>query len=176
MRNRLIFFASLFSCIILQAEAQNFYKEKISREKYIQLGVGPSFMYADNAGSLGNVDFNIRPSISASMGKKLNSIFDLKATLGYQFYKSQDKDYYKQETLSLWEEKNYAVETHSNIIFMDVVPTAHLFKFTNHTLRRDINIYAGAGLGYLIAINQEQKYKNEQTYQENKIRSTFYIP
>lgn len=176
MRKRFILLASTFLCIILQAEAQNFYKEKISRVKYVQLGAGPSFIYADNAGGLRNVDFNIRPAISASMGKKMNSFFDLKATLGYQFYESQDKEYFKKQTISSWGEKNYAVETRSNIIFMDIVPTAHLFKFTNHAQRANINIYAGAGLGYLIAINQEQRYKNKQTYQENKIRSTVYVP
>ncbi|WP_158859988.1 hypothetical protein [Lunatibacter salilacus] len=176
MRYRLILLASTFICLITQAKAQNFYKEKISREKYVQLGVGPSFMYADNAGGFRNVDFNIRPSISASMGKKINSFFDLKATLGYQFYKSQDKEYYGQSLISSWGENNYAVETRSNIVFMDVVPTAHLFKFTNHALRRSVNIYAGAGLGYLLAINQELRYKNEQTYQENKVRSTLYVP
>lgn len=176
MRNRLILLVGLLSCILLEAGAQNFYKEKISREKYVQLGVGPSFMYADNAGGLRNVDVNIRPSLSASIGKKINSFFDLKATLGYQFYKSQDMDYFNEQTIASWAERNYSVETRSNIIFMDVVPTAQLFRFTNHALRRDINIYAGAGLGYLLAINKEQQYKNGQTYQENKIRSTFYVP
>lgn len=176
MRKRLTLLATTFLCLILQAEAQNFYKEKISREKYVQLGVGPSFMYADNAGGLRNVDFNIRPSISASIGKKINPIIDLRASLGYQFYKSQDKEYFGQQTISRWGRNNHAVETRSNIIFMDVVPTAHLFKFTNHALRRNFNIYAGVGLGYLIAINQELKYKNEQTYQENKVRSTLYVP
>ncbi|HSI77008.1 MAG TPA: hypothetical protein VK957_13995 [Lunatimonas sp.] len=176
MRYRLILLASTFICLITQAKAQNFYKEKISREKYVQLGVGPSFMYADNAGGFRSVDFNIRPSISASMGKKINSILDLRATLGYQFYKSQDKEYYGQILISSMGDNNYAVETRSNIVFMDVVPTAHLFKFTNHALRKSFNIYAGAGLGYLVAINQELRYKNEQTYQENKVRSTLYVP
>jgi hypothetical protein len=176
MPNRLILLTSAFLCLILQTQAQNFYKEKISREKYVQLGVGPSFMYADNAGGFRNLDFNIRPSIAASMGKKINPLFDLKATLGYQFYKSQDKEYYSQDVVASWAENKYAVETRSNIIFMDVVPTAHLFKFTNHALRRDFNIYAGAGLGFLMAINREERYKNEQTYQENKIRSSFYVP
>jgi len=78
--------------------------------------------------------------------------------------------------VAYWAETTDAVETRSNIIFMDVVPTAHLFKFTNHALRRDFNIYAGAGLGFLMAINREERYKNEQTYQENKIRSSFYVP
>lgn len=176
MRYRLILLASTFICLITQAKAQNFYKEKISREKYVQLGVGPSFMYADNAGGFRSVDFNIRPSISASMGKKINSILDLRATLGYQFYKSQDKEYYGQSLITSMGDNNYAVETRSNIVFMDVVPTAHLFKFTNHALRKSFNIYAGAGLGYLVAINQELRYKNEQTYQENKVRSTLYVP
>lgn len=176
MRNRLLLLPTAILSLIVQAEAQNFYKEKISREKYIQLGVGPSFMYADNSGGVRNVDFNIKPAISASMGKKINSFFDLKATLGYQFYKSQNMEYFNDDIIALWGEKNYSVETRSNIIFMDIMPYAYLFKFTNHALRRNLNIYAGAGLGYLLAINQELRYKNEQTYPENKLRSAFYIP
>jgi len=176
MRNKLFLLACTFLCLILKAEAQNFYKEKISREKYVQLGVGPSFMYADNAGGLRNGDINVRPSIAASIGRKISPFFDLKATLGYQFYKSQDKEYFNNNLISSWGENNFSVETRSNIIFMDVAPTIHLFKFTNHALRKDFNIYAGAGLGYLMAINQELRYKNGQTYHENKIRSSFYLP
>lgn len=176
MLNRLLLLTIALVCLIVEAEAQNFYKEKISREKYVQLGAGPSFMYADNAGGLRNIDFSVKPAISASIGKKINSFFDLKGTLGYQFYKSQDIDYFNNDLISLWGEQNNAVETRSNIIFMDILPTAHLFKFTNHALRRNFNIYAGAGLGYLLAINQELRYKNEQTYPENKLRSTFYMP
>jgi hypothetical protein len=176
MHKRLLLLSTAILCLFLQAEAQNFYKEKIAREKYVQVGAGPSFMYADNSGGLRNIDFNIRPAVSASIGKKLNSFFDLKGTIGYQFYKSQDMEYFSDNFISLWGEKNYALETRSNIIFMDIMPTAHLFRFTNHALRRNFDIYAGTGLGFLMAINQELKIKNEQTYSDNKLRSTFYIP
>lgn len=176
MRNRLLLLTLSFICLIFQANAQNFYKEKISREKYVQLGAGPSFMYADNSGGMRNLDFNIRPSFAVSLGKKMNSFFDVKATVGYQFYKSQYKEYFPQPLISGWGENNYSVETRSNIIFMDVVPTAHLFKFTNHAQRKNFDIYAGAGLGYLMAVNKELRVKNEQAYVENKVRSSLYLP
>lgn len=159
-----------------EGAAQNFYKEKISREKYVQLGAGPSFMYADNAGGLRNVDFNVRPALAVSFGKKMNSLLDLKATLGYQFYKSQDMDYFDEQLVTNWGNKNYSVDTRSNIFFMDVMPSVYLFKFSNHAMRKDFNINAGAGFGYLLAINRELRLKNQQTYTENELRSSFYVP
>jgi hypothetical protein len=171
--------AILFTCLLwlsFEGTAQNFYKEKISREKYVQLGAGPSFMYADNAGGLRNVNFNVRPALAVSIGKKMNSLLDIKATLGYQRYKSQDTDYFDEQLVTNWGNKNYSVDTRSNIFFMDVMPSVYLFKFSNHAMRREFNINAGAGFGYLLAINRELRLKNQQTYTENELRSSFYVP
>lgn len=171
-----LFAAILFISLGSTAKAQNFYKEKIPRENYLQFGVGPSFMYADNAGGLRRIDFNIRPALSASFGRSMTPHLDLRGTLGYQFYKSREMGYFNQQTIASWSSNNEAVESRSNILFLDVMPTFSLFKQSGHTYRQTVNLYAGVGLGLMMAANRETKFKNEALYDETPIRGIAYIP
>ncbi|WP_209332225.1 hypothetical protein [Lunatimonas salinarum] len=160
----------------MNAEAQSFYKEKVPRENYLQAGFGPSFVYADNGGALGRLDFNVRPAFSVSYGRSIKPILDIRATVGYQFYKSREASYYNSSIINEWADANQAIESTSNIIFADIMPTFSLFKQEGHTYRNSVNLYAGAGLGFLMAISSETMLKNEGTYMENKVRPAVYIP
>jgi len=51
----------------LLAEAQNFYKERISRNNILTIGAGPSFAYLDNGGQYRSFDFEIKPSVAVSL-------------------------------------------------------------------------------------------------------------
>ncbi|WP_332911705.1 hypothetical protein [Algoriphagus boritolerans] len=64
--------------------AQNFYKERISRDNILTIGVGPSFAYLDNGGQYRSLNFEIRPSFSLGLTKRLNQTFDLRSTAGFQ--------------------------------------------------------------------------------------------
>ncbi|WP_155906952.1 hypothetical protein [Lunatimonas lonarensis] len=171
-----LLFFFLFLLFHHVSHGQSFYKEKIPRENYLQAGFGPSFMYADNGGSLARLDFNVRPSLSVSYARSINSHVDLRTTFGYQFYKSREMSYYNSNIIDGWVQREQAVEASSNIIFADVMPTFNLFQQDGHAYRNQINLYGGAGLGILMAINRETMVKNHATYIENKIRSSVYLP
>lgn len=159
-----------------QLHAQNFYKEKASREMHVQAGIGPSFMYADNAGGLRGINFNIRPSLSASIAKSIHPFINMRGTLGYQFYKGQSADYFHPSYLDMWKANNESASTTSNIVFMDVMPLAHVNRVTNHTTRGSVDFYGGAGLGFLMAFNKETKLRDTGSFVENKTRPAVYIP
>ncbi|MCC5935855.1 MAG: hypothetical protein JJU34_01110 [Lunatimonas sp.] len=170
----LVFLLTVVSCE--SSKAQSFYKEKIPRENYFQAGFGPSFVYADNSGSVRRVDFNVRPSLSATYGRSINPHLDLRATLGYQFYKSREATYFNTVIVEQWADSNQAIESTSNIVFADIMPTVNLFKQEGHAYRNPINIYAGAGVGFLMAINRETMLKSAGSYVENKVRPSVYLP
>lgn len=170
----LVFLLTLFNIKI--SIAQSFYKEKIPRENYIQAGFGPSFVYADNGGSLRRLHVNVRPSLSASYGRSINSHVDVRATLGYQFYKSREFQYFNNLVIDRWAETNQAIESTSNVVFADIMPTFNLFKQDGHAYRNPINLYAGAGVGFLMAISRETMLKSAGSYIENKVRPTVYLP
>jgi hypothetical protein len=125
------------------------------------VGLGPSMMYADNAGGLRNFENLIRPSFSVAGGRKIKPFLDVRATMGYQYYQSQSRDYFGNSVLEIWSILDKAVETQSNVVFLDVMPVIHLIPFRNHALRRKIDLYGGAGLGFVASINQEYKLRNE---------------
>jgi hypothetical protein len=162
--------------VLVEANGQNFHREKISRDNYYQVGIGPSIMYADNAGSIRNLDNQIRPSFSVAGGKKIRPFLDIRGTLGYQYYQSQSREYFGNSVLEIWGILDKAVETQSNVVFVDVMPIIHLIPFHNHALRRKIDLYGGMGLGYVAAINQEYRLKDENLFRENKVRTSMYIP
>jgi len=168
----------LTACILVfvQSNGQNFHREKISRDTYYQVGIGPSMMYADNAGSIRNFENLIRPSFSVAGGKKIKPYLDVRATMGYQYYQSQSRDYFGNAVLEIWSILDKAVETQSNVVFLDVMPVIHLLPFHNHALRKKIDLYGGAGFGFVTSINQEYRLRNEHLFKENKVRTSVYVP
>ncbi len=176
MRYKCFLLALTCVFVVYQSKGQNFHREKISRDNYYQIGIGPSMMYADNAGSIRNFENLIRPSFSVAGGKKIKPFLDLRATLGYQYYQSQSRSYFGNSVLEIWGILDKAVETQSNVVFADVMPIIHLIPFHNHALRRKIDLYGGMGLGFVTAINQEYRLRNEHLFKENKVRTSIYVP
>lgn len=168
----------LLVAVLISGETfgQNFHREKVSRNTYYQIGLGPSMMYADNAGSIRNFENLIRPSLSMAGGKKILPFLDVRATVGYQYYQSQSRDYFGNTVLEIWSILDKAVETQSNAVFMDLMPVIHLMPFQNHALRKKIDLYGGAGLGFVASMNQEYRLKNEHLFKENKVRTSVYVP
>ncbi|WP_154858547.1 hypothetical protein [Cyclobacterium xiamenense] len=160
----------------LRVSGQNFYKEKISRNQYVQAGLGLGAMYSDNSGRFRGLDVKIGPAASVAYGRKLHPHLDLRGYLGYQRTQSQDQDYFTPQTIASWEANGQAIESKNNLIFLDLMPTLQLFSSENHTQRKRLNAYLGAGLGLLLNLNEETRIEGNETSSSNHSRIVGYVP
>jgi hypothetical protein len=155
--------------------AQNFQKEIIPRLNKVYVGVGPSFMYADNAGGLRNSQFKMRPAVSVAYGREINSFLEIKGTTGFQMLESQDPSYYSDAVLREWMVNNQAIGMKGNGYYIDVMPTFRL-PVDRHINRPDLNIYAGIGIGIMLVDKEEARVINNTPTIEQRSTSLVYIP
>lgn len=156
---------------------QNFYKEKISRNQYLQGGLGLGTMYADNYGGIRKFNVKFSPGLSFTYGRKLHNNIDLRGNFGFQNMQGQDLDYFNPQVISSWQENGQAVGSKNNMFFLDITPTIYLFGSENHTRRRKINIYTGTGLGLLLNFSKETRLESNGTQSStNNTHLAAYIP
>jgi len=172
----------IYSCLVLflaialnlgSAHGQNFYKEKVSRNNFLQAGIGLGAMYSDNAGSFSQLDFLLRPGLSFSYGRKFHEHLDIRANLGYQRTRGQFLGYYPPQTLEIWRARDQAISSKNNLLFLDVIPSLYLFGSDNHTKRSKINAYGGIGLGLLMNFNTNIKLDLNTNY---SVQTIGYVP
>lgn len=154
--------------------SQNFYKERISRDHIVSLGIGPSFAYLDNGGQYRSLNFEIKPSFSLSMTKRLNPMFDLRATTGVQWIQSGGDP--GQALQDAWYAKNASFTAKGDAAFIDLMPSVNLIPFSNHMHRTRFNIYGGFGLGVMrVNTKQTKSFNSEEIPIKNNI-VTGYVP
>lgn len=153
---------------------QNFYKEKISRDNILTIGIGPSFAYLDNGGQYRDLNFKINPAISVALTKKLNPTFDLRTTLGYQYISSGGNPSYTVR--DAWYEDFASFTAKGPVYYFDVIPSMNLIRFNNHMHRSLVNLYGGFGLGVLHSKTEQTKsYESEEVPTKHQI-TTGYVP
>jgi hypothetical protein len=145
--------------------AQNFHAEKEPKLHTLSLGIGPSFIYADNGGQYSIFDFAWNAALSAIYEKKLKSHISFRSTLGLQRIQSGGNP-----TIVLverWLEQGAAVSFTGVAYYLDFMPVVNIFPAYHHMMRPDINLYAGLGFGALMSITtqrlsfeEEAEYKN----------------
>ncbi|HLT07231.1 MAG TPA: hypothetical protein VK014_06865, partial [Cyclobacteriaceae bacterium] len=155
--------------------SQSFYKEIVPRYHNVFVGVGPAFMYADNAGGLRNSSFKTRPAASLGYSYKANSFIEVKGTFGYQMLESQDPSYYSDSVLRGWVAANQAIGFKGNAYYLDIMPLFHL-PFERHIDRGNVNIYAGVGLGVMFVDKEEAIVVNNEPMTRDRSMSLFYLP
>jgi hypothetical protein len=155
--------------------AQNLQKEIIPRLNKVYLGVGPSFMYADNAGGVRNSQFKIRPAASLAYGRQVNSFMEVRGTFGFQMLESQDRSYYQDSVLIRWVAADQALGIKGNAFYFDLMPLFHL-PVDRHIDRSDLNIYAGVGIGVMVVDKEEARVINNTPTIEHHSISLAYIP
>lgn len=165
----LILFFSVLSTI--EAYAQNFYAYQTPLQNSIIIGVGPSFIYADNGGIYSQFKFNINPAITAAYNREISRHFDLRANLGYQKIEGQESS--NQSILEIWERRSAANNFSGHVSFFDIMPVFNLFPSDHTYLRTKANIYGGLGLGILMS-NVDLEYKNERD--DSHQITTLYVP
>ncbi len=155
--------------------AQNFYKERHNpRNNIFSIGVGPSFAYMDNGGQYRSMNFEIKPSISASLIKRMTPRFDLRATAGYQAIASGGNP----STLlqNAWSEQSASFTANGQAFFFDLMPSMNLIPFSNHMHRTRFNLYGGFGLGVMNVMTKQTKSFNENESPSREKLMTAYIP
>lgn len=154
--------------------AQNFYKERISKDNIVTIGFGPSFAYLDNGGQYRDLNFKIKPSVSIALTRKLNSTFDLRSTLGYQYISSGGNPPFT--ATDIWFENFSSYTAKGPVYYFDVIPSINLIKFDNHMYRSLFNLYGGFGLGVMHARTEQTKsFSSEEKPTKYQI-TTGYVP
>lgn len=156
------------------ATGQSFYKEKIPRNNVFSIGIGPSFAYIDNGGQYRAWNFEIKPSISASYFRKINSSFDLRGTVGYQQIRSGGNPPIKvQEN---WTKKGSSFTAVGSMYSVDVIPSMNLIPYDHHMNRSKFNIYGGFGLGVMLIATEQTKSFEENETPTNQTSTIPYLP
>ena len=156
--------------------AQNFNKDILPRYNRISVGLGPSFMYADNAGGVRNFTVKFRPSASVSYEREISSFLELKGTVGYQMLESQTPTYYSDSALINWNEAGQAFAMKGHAYYIDVMPVFHVFPYDTHINRTTINIYAGIGIGVMGVNKEEVRLVLGEPNIQEKSMALAYIP
>ena len=168
------FLCILFISISGSISAQNFYKDRISRDNILTIGIGPSFAYLDNGGQYRSLNFEIKPSFSLSLTKRLNQTFDLRATAGAQMISSGGNP--PTALRDVWFEEFASFTAKGSVYYFDLIPSVNLIRFSNHMDRSLFNLYGGFGLGIMNARTEQKKsFSSKEEPTKNQI-STAYIP
>ncbi|WP_192346223.1 hypothetical protein [Algoriphagus sp. Y33] len=154
--------------------AQNFYKEKQARDNIFSIGVGPSFSYMDNGGQYRSLKFEIKPSVSASLTKRLTDRFELRATGGVQWISSGGNPV--SEVTNMWAANNSSFTAVGRAYYFDVMPSMYSIPFVNHMNRSMFNLYGGLGLGVMHTITDQAKSFGEEEVPQRKKITTGYVP
>lgn len=154
--------------------AQNFYKERISRDNILTMGIGPSFAYLDNGGQYRDLNFEIKPSFSLALTKRLNQTFDLRATGGVQWVSSGGNP--PTPIRDAWFADFASFTAKGPVYYFDLIPSMNLIGFNNHMNRSLFNLYGGFGLGIMNARTEQTKSFSSEEVPTNHQITTGYVP
>lgn len=158
----------------MNLSAQNFYKERQSRDNIVSIGVGPSFAYLDNGGQYRSIKFEIKPSVSASLTKRLTDRFELRATGGVQWISNGGSP--SKAVTDMWTANNASFTAVGAAYYFDVMPSMYIIPFGNHMGRSSFNLYGGLGLGVMhVNTEQTKSFSKDEIPSKEKI-TTAYVP
>ncbi|GAB2607444.1 DUF6089 family protein [Belliella aquatica] len=160
-----------FMACMKEVYGQNFYAYQTPLQNSLIIGVGPSFIYADNGGIYSQFKFQINPAITAAYNRKISRHFNLRANLGYQKIEGQESS--NQNILEIWENRSAANNFSGHVSYFDFMPVFNIFPSDHPYLRTKVNIYGGLGLGILMS-NVDLEYRNKRD--ENHQIISLYVP
>ena len=166
---------TLAFCLLLGgAYGQNFYKERISRDNILTVGIGPSFAYLDNGGQYREYNFAIKPAFSLALTKKLKPGIELRTTTGVQWISSGGNP--GTTIRDKWYFANASFTAKGPAYYFDMIPSFYLIPFSNHMDRPQVNLYGGAGLGIMHVVTEQTKSFNQEENPTKHSVSTGYVP
>lgn len=170
-----VFFLIVFYlCTAQQSFGQSFHKYRIPKKDIFSVGLGPSFIYSDNAGDFTTFTFEWNPALTLSYTKRLGSRFGVQTSLGTQLLETKGST--NPGILARWEEKGSAVRFKGTALFADVVPVFYAIPFSNHIERPQVNIYGGLGFGFMHVFGTHYFSMNSDVPNFRENISTAYIP
>ncbi|MBS4069958.1 MAG: hypothetical protein KGZ90_01430 [Algoriphagus sp.] len=158
----------------LDSTAQNFYKERVSRDNVVTLGMGPSFGYLDNGGQYRDYNFSVKPTFSLALTRKLNSLMELRTTGGVQWISSGGNP--PIAIRDKWYFSNASFTAKGPAYYFDILPSFYLIPFSNHMHRSKVNLYGGVGLGVLHAVTKQTKSFSPEEEPKKQNITTGYVP
>jgi hypothetical protein len=126
-----------------------------NRTDRLGIGIGPAKMYGDNTGVHSKFQFKVLPVLSVDYSKKIETFFDVKATVGWQMINSGD--FYNMEQIDRIAESNLPHAFQGNIYYADVMPIYHFNPNQSGYLPSLIKVYTGLGLGYYYSQRTDEK-------------------
>jgi hypothetical protein len=175
MRNlRIPLILSVFFLLAGTVSSQSFYKERVSRDNILTIGIGPSFAYLDNGGQYRDANFSIKPSFSVALTKKMNQLIELRTTTGIQWISSGGNPVTRVR--DAWYFSNASFTAKGPALFFDLIPSFYLIPFSNHMHRSQVNLYGGAGLGVMnVSTKQTKSFNPDEVPSKNNVTSG-YVP
>jgi hypothetical protein len=173
---KIVKFSSFVFLIFLSTilSAQSFYKEMQSRDNIVSIGIGPSFAYLDNGGQYRSFNFEFKPSVSASLIKRLNDRFEIRTTAGVQWISSGGNP--SSSVTNIWASNNSSFTAKGSVYYFDVMPSMYIVPFGNHMNRSMFNLYGGLGLGLMHSSTDQTKSFNAEERPVSEKITTGYVP
>lgn len=169
-----ILFACIIVCISLSAQAQSFHRELMPKTGVFSIGLGPSFIYADNGAQYHQRNFEINPAFTVAYSNRFSERWALRGTGGLQIIESGGDP--SQNAQRRWQESGGAFRFNGMAYFADVMPVFYFIPFLNHMNRPQVNFYTGAGLGVIHVRRTEYfSFDPSETGSQTNI-TTGYVP
>ncbi|WP_162342039.1 hypothetical protein [Cyclobacterium salsum] len=149
MKTILLTFVGILFFFSLSSFAQD------NRTDRLGIGIGPAKMYGDNTGVHSKFKFKVLPVLSLDYSKKIETFFDVKATVGWQMINSGD--FYNAEQIDKIAESNLPHAFKGNLYFADIMPIYHFNPNQSGYLPSLIKVYTGLGLGYYYSQRTDEK-------------------
>jgi len=127
---------------------------------YISLGIGPSMLYADNAGEYTAFKFKILPSASLSYNTQVGYLLDLRATIGSQMLNSGGFDPLTAQRVVRWGNNDQAFDFKGNAYYGDIIAVFNLNPNSPGRAGEVANLYAGVGIGIMHVRRDQEILKN----------------
>lgn len=169
-----LFTSFFFSVCLLTNNSvlgQNFQKQATDKRHQLSLGVGPSFIYADNGGDYPSMTFPIRPNFSLAYTKSMVKWMGLRFSTGLQRVGSWDG--FNPGTLENWASRSQTASYKGSAMYFDIMPQFLLFPQDHIASRPKFNAYGGIGFGALF-INRNQNPDSEDSKRVSTVTS--YLP
>ena len=141
----------LFFIMINTTQAQ-------SGRDYMSIAVGPAILYGENTGYFSKLRVRTLPAISISYNRELHQKFDLRTTLGTQFFDGAGTQASMQKK---WAGTGQAYDVKGQAYYVDVMPTYNFTPDLNIG-KYKISYYAGVGMG-LMHVEREAKISEKAT-------------
>lgn len=161
-------------CIFSQLQSQSFYRDIIPKDYSWGVGLGPSFAYLDNGGYYQKFIFEVLPTASVFVTKKLNSSIDLRATGGYQPFVNGGNP--NPDVQNEWTANNSAFTVDGNAYYFDLMPIFNFSASKDHISRPPVNFFVGLGFGMMQTFSDQKKSFSQEEPVSKASDFTAYIP